>query len=557
MKYSINYNDKIKKSLNSVIFTEVMNISSRSSVKQSFDCNLQKTKDIKFGDYSTNILMKLDISRELIPRVSKNIIKKLPKKIFKKAEVVGPGFLNLWIQPAYKLKVINEILKHKVEYGQFKNKNIFYNLEFVSANPTGLLHIGHARNAAIGDTISRIWNKYGIKVNKEYYINNAGNQIDKLALSTLIRYKQLFGKNIDLPEDSYHGQEIVDVAKMIKNKYGDKYVKVKFNEQKIIEHSTNNFFRKYASNYMLELIKLTLHDFGVDMDIWFHETELYAKGLVKFALDSLKNHTYKKDDALWLKTTELGDDKDRVLIKSDGSYTYFTPDIAYHKIKLSRGYDKIFNIWGADHKSYADRMRIAVQLLGFQPEQIQVLIMQMVRLVKDGKEYKMSKRTGNSLTLADLVEAIGKDAARWYLASQSLSSHLEIDVEKAKAKDSNNPIYYVQYAHARICKLLKTNKCKQPKTFSLLKEPIEQQIVDWLNCYIPTIESAANSCDTTKITSYLITLAKLFHSYYGNIKIINPKSQKLTTQRIWLCAAIKFVIASGLKLFDISAATSM
>ncbi len=557
MKYSINYIDKIKKSLNSVVFAEVMNISTNSQTRNSFDCNLQKTKDVKFGDYSTNILMKLGINRDLIPKISKNIIKKLPKKIFKKAEVVGPGFLNIWIQPSYKLKAINEILKHKEQYGQFKNKELFYNLEFVSANPTGLLHIGHARNAAIGDTLVRIWNKYGIKVNKEYYINNAGNQIDKLALSTLIRYKQLFGKNVELPEDSYHGQEIIDVAEMIKSKYGDKYLNAKFTEQRITDKSVNDFFRKYASDYMLELIKVTLHNFGVDMDIWFSETKLYEKGLVKIALDSLKNHTYKKDDALWLKTTELGDDKDRVLIKSDGSYTYFTPDIAYHKIKLSRGYDKIFNIWGADHKSYADRMRIAVQLLGFKPEQIQVLIMQMVRLVKDGKEFKMSKRTGNSLTLADLVEAIGKDAARWYLASQSLSSHLEIDVEKAKAKDSNNPIYYVQYAHARICKLLETNKSKQPKSFAYLKEPIEDQIVDWLNCFIPTIESAANNCDTTKITSYLITLAKLFHSYYGNVKIINPRNKKLTTQRIWLCAAIKYVIASGLKLFDISAVSSM
>ncbi len=558
MKYSRNIVAEVKKKINAIIYHEIASFFSDNRTLDQFDCNLQKTKDLKFGDYSTNILMKSGINRDLIQSIGKKIINALPKKIFTKAEIVGPGFLNIWLSPEFNKKVINEAIDSGENFGQQKNTKLFYNIEFVSANPTGLLHIGHARNAAIGDTIARIWEKNGIKVNREYYINDGGNQIDKLALSVLIRYKQLFDKKDELPEDSYHGKEIIDVANAIKNEHGDKFLKVKYNKDKITDKKeVVDFFKNFSSTYMLELIKTTLHNFGVDMDIWFHESDLYKKKLIDIALDSLASHTYKKENALWLKTTELGDDKDRVLIKSDGSNTYFTPDIAYHKIKLSRGYDKIFNVWGADHKSYADRMNIAIQLLGYKKEQIEILIMQMVRLVKDGKEFKMSKRTGNSLTLSDLVNAIGKDAARWYLASQTLSTHLEIDIDKAIDKSNNNPIYYVQYAHARICKLLSIAKFKKTKEFDLIKEDIEKQIIDQLNYFVPTIEAISKSCEINKITNYLLNLAKLFHSFYGKCQIINDKNIKLSQQRYWLCVAIKNALASGLKLLDIQAVESM
>ncbi len=558
MKYSRNIVAEVKKKINAIIYHEIASFFSDNRTLDQFDCNLQKTKDLKFGDYSTNILMKSGINRDLIQSIGKKIIKALPKKIFTKAEIVGPGFLNIWLSPEFNKKVINEAIDLGENFGQQKNTKLFYNIEFVSANPTGLLHIGHARNAAIGDTIARIWEKNGIKVNREYYINDGGNQIDKLALSVLIRYKQLFDKKDELPEDSYHGKEIIDVANAIKSEHGDKFLKVKYNKDKITDKKeVVDFFKNFSSTYMLELIKTTLHNFGVDMDIWFHESDLYKKKLIDITLDSLASHTYKKENALWLKTTELGDDKDRVLIKSDGSNTYFTPDIAYHKIKLSRGYDKIFNVWGADHKSYADRMNIAIQLLGYKKEQIEILIMQMVRLVKDGKEFKMSKRTGNSLTLSDLVNAIGKDAARWYLASQTLSTHLEIDIDKAIDKSNNNPIYYVQYAHARICKLLSIAKFKKTKEFDLIKEDIEKQIIDQLNYFVPTIDAISKSCEINKITNYLLNLAKLFHSFYGKCQIINDKNIKLSQQRYWLCVAIKNALASGLKLLDIQAVESM
>ncbi len=558
MKYSRNVIADVKKKMNVIIYREIASFFNENKSLSEFDCNLQKTKDLKFGDYSTNVLMKSGISRDLIQPIGKKIIKSLPKSIFKKAEIVGPGFLNVWLSPEYNKEVINEAIDLEKDFGQQKSKKLFYNIEFVSANPTGLLHIGHARNAAIGDTIARVWEKNGIKVNREYYINDGGNQINKLALSVLIRYKQLFDKKDELPEDSYHGKEIIDVAQCIKQEHGDKFLKVKYNYDKITDKKeVVDFFKNYSATYMLNVIKTTLHNFGVDMDIWFHESDLYKKDLIKIALDSLASHTYKSENALWLKTTELGDDKDRVLIKSDGSNTYFTPDIAYHKIKLSRGYDKIFNVWGADHKSYADRMTIAIQLLGYKKEQIEILIMQMVRLVKNGQEFKMSKRTGNSLTLSDLVNAIGKDAARWYLASQTLSTHLEIDIDKAIDKSNNNPIYYVQYAHARICKLLSIGKFKRVKKFDLLKEDIEKQIIDELNYFVPTIEAVSKSCEINKITNYLLNLAKLFHSFYGKCQIINDKNIKFSQQRYWLCMAIKNALASGLKLLDINALESM
>lgn len=558
MKYSKNVLAEIKSKLNRIIYHELVNALPSSISLDQFDCNFQKTKDPKFGDISSNVLMKSQIEKDIAQIIGKNILKVLPKKMVTKAEIVDPGFLNIWLSPKLKEKILFQALKTGDKFGQCKPKKLFYNIEFVSANPTGLLHIGHARNAAIGDTLARVWEKAGIKVNREYYINDGGNQIDKLALSVLIRYKQLFNIDAQLPEDSYHGKEIIEVAQKIKDECNDKYIDVNHDDQKIIaDEQTIRFFKDYSSSYMLNIIKNTLDAFGVHMDIWFHESDLYKKGLIDVALNALAPHTYKAEDALWLKTTELGDDKDRVLIKSDGSYTYFTPDIAYHKIKLSRGYDKLFNIWGSDHKSYADRMNIAIQLLGYKKEQLDILIMQMVRLLKNGQEFKMSKRTGNSLTLQELVDAIGKAPARWYLVSQTLSTHIEIDVDKAVEKSNNNPIYYVQYAHARICKILKNQKYKNARSFSLLTSDIEKAIIDEINNYIPIIESIAKSCEINKLPVYILNLAKLFHSFYGKCQIINEKNFELSQQRYALCKVVKNTIASALKLLDIDALETM
>lgn len=519
---------------------------------------LSKSKSIKFGNYSTNFLLKLPLEKQKIFDIAQDIIRNLNKKIFKKAEFIKPGFLNLWIEDQFYKKTIYDINNAKEKYGYSKSKNLFYNLEFISANPTGLLHIGHARNAAIGDSLARIWKANGIKVNREYYINDAGNQIKKLGMSTLLRYRQLFDKKDNLPEDSYHGKEIIDIAQELKNKYGDKFLKLEWNENEIL-NDKNKFVESFAKNYMLNIIKETLKKFNVEMDIWFSETDLYVKNIIKHTLKEISKFTYKKDDAIWLKTTEFGDDKDRVLVKSNKDYTYFLPDIAYHMVKFSRGYDKCFNIWGSDHMSYAERMKIAIQMLGYKPEQLVVLIMQMVRLVKNGQEFKMSKRTGNSLTLEDIVELIGVGPSRWFLVSSPISSHLEIDVDKVKERSSTNSYFYVQYAHARINQIINKAKDKAtlPISLDLLNSDIELEIIDQLNYFMQTIEIVSCSYEINKLNIYLYNLAKIFHSYYSSVKIIDESNEELIRQRLFLLSSIKWIIKNGLQLLGIEALDSM
>ncbi|MDR0674968.1 MAG: arginine--tRNA ligase, partial [Mycoplasmataceae bacterium] len=480
---------------------------------------VELTKNPILGDFSTNVMMSLGLSQENVMKFAQKIADALPKCYFEKINVATPGFLNIFLAKDLNSQLLKQILKEQNDFGQFKRKKIFYNIEFISANPTGLLHIGHARNAAIGDSLSRIWQTYGIDINREYYINDGGNQIEKLGMSVLVRYKQALGLKDELPEDSYHGLEIIEIANKIKNEIGDKYIDAAYNVNKILDSSINDFFKTYATNFLLNNIKQTLNHFDVTMDIWFSEFSIYANKLIDTTLAIMKRHIYQKDGATWLKTTELGDDKDRVLVKSDGVYTYFLPDIAYHNIKLSRGYDKIFNIWGSDHKSYADRMKIAIQLLGYSKDKVEILIMQMVRLVKNGAEFKMSKRSGNSLTLQDLLNTIGKDAARWYLVSQSLSTHLEIDVDKATKHSNDNPLYYVQYAHARIHQLLDKTHYDIPSTFNLLNSPTERHLINLLHYFKHTIQTIARNYETHKMTLYLTNLAKSFHVFYANNKI--------------------------------------
>ena len=472
-------------------------------------------------------------------------------------KIAGPGFLNFDIHNKYKKHFIDLTLKEKQNIGQFKEKSLFYNIEFVSANPTGLLHIGHARNAALGKTLANLWNKYGIKVEKEYYINDAGNQINILAVSAFIRYLQLFNVSVELPEDSYHGSEIIDLAKEIKNEYADKFLNVKFENNVISVKKTFDFFKEYSLSKMLQFIKKDLESLRVSFDIFFSEKQLYKEKLIDKILTKLDKHTFKQDGALWLKTTSFGDDKDRVLVKKDGDFTYFLPDIAYHEIKLSRSKNitKIFNIWGADHKSYVDRMTIAIECLGIPKDKIHVIIMQMVSLTKDGKEFKMSKRTGNSLTLRDLIEAIGVDSSRWALVSQTADTQIEIDIDKFKLKTHDNNLYYVLYAYARINQLFKKINFNISKIkdfdLNLLTLNKEKELINYLISYPSLIENIAKTYEVNKITNFLFQVSQLFHSYYNEIKIKDEKNLELQKSRCVLLNAIMFLIHSGLNLLDI------
>lgn len=562
MKYT-NVTDFIKEKINVAIDHTIDVIHGNNINRDSIEVVVERNKNISFGDFSTKFVLSLGLPTERAMEYANEIASILflgNKKYFSEVKVIKPGFINFKLTNFLLQQVLIDIINEIDNFGIAKKTKLNYEIEFVSANPTGLLHIGHARNAAIGDTLARIWEANGIHVTREYYINDAGNQMEMLAMSVLVRYKQLFGQDVKLPEDSYHGEEIITVASKLKDVYGDKFLDVEFNETGILPEyvKQNAAIKIFSEEHLLQIIRDTLKNFGVSFDIWFSETELYRNNLIKSTMGLLNDHCYVKEGATWLKTTEYGDDKDRVLVKSDGQSTYFLPDIAYHNIKLSRGYNKIFNIWGADHTSYADRMNIAMKILGYNPDKLVTLIMQMVRLVKDGKEFKMSKRSGNSLTLDDLVKAIGKEPARWYLVSQPMSSHLEIDVDKATNNNNINPLYYVQYAHARINQILsKIERVDLPKNFDLLTSDIEREIIVNLHSYVTTIRKIASSYEVNVLTIYLYNLAKLFHSYYASNKIIDLNNMELTKQRYWLAFCIKTVIANGLALMDIKAANKM
>lgn len=523
--------------------------------------SVEKNKNINNGDFFTNVAMVIVKNVKKNPQVIANEIKEFlinqNQNLIFNIKIAGPGFLNFDIHKNYKKYFLDLTLNEKQKIGQFKQKDLFYNIEFVSANPTGLLHIGHARNAALGQTLANLWNKFGIKVEKEYYINDAGNQIDILATSTFIRYLQLFKINVSLPEDSYHGHEIVNLAEEIKKKYGNKFLNVKFENNTVSDKKVLDFFKEFALSKMLEFIKKDLDLLRVNFDIFFSEQTLYKEKVIDKVISKLSKYVFKKDDAIWLKTTQFGDDKDRVLIKKDGNYTYFLPDIAYHEIKLSRNkkITKIFNIWGADHKSYVDRMTIAIECLGIPKDKIHVIIMQMVSLTKDGKEFKMSKRTGNSLTLRDLVEAIGADSSRWALVSQTADTQIEIDVNKFKLKTHDNNLYYVLYAYARINQLFKKINFNVNKitdfNLDLLNLNKERELINYLISYPTLIETIAKTYEVNKITNFLFQVSQLFHSYYNEIKIKDETNLDLQKSRCVLLSAVMFLIHSGLNLLDI------
>lgn len=519
--------------------------------------NVDKTRNSKFGDFTTNVVMSLSLGNIDKIGAAKLLAELIDPSAFSKIEVAGPGFINFYLSDLSKQQLLNAISSQGNKYGQFKKRKLWYNIEFVSANPTGLLHIGHARNGAYGDSLARIFEANGIKVDREYYINDGGNQINKLALSVLIRYLQSFGKKVELPEDSYHAQEIIDTADLLKNKYGDKFVNTKFDENKILDDEANKIIGNFSKTYLLNIIKDHLHKLGVEMDLWSPESYIYENDLINKAFKKLDKYLYDADGAKWLKTTAYGDDKDRVLVKSDGNYTYFTPDIAYHNLKLSRGYDKIFNIWGADHKSYVDRMSTAIQMLGFKKEQMHVCIMQMVQLTKNGQEFKMSKRTGNSFTTIDLIDLIGKDAARWYLVNQSLDSHITIDIEKAGKKNNENGLYYVQYAYVRIKQILAKVKGKKEEKIDLLNHQLEKELINQLFFFMPTIENIAKTYEVHKMCLYLTNLAKLVHTYYEQVRIGDCNDPKLIGQRLYLIDCVAQILKNGLKLIGVDVVEKM
>ena len=442
----------------------------------------------EFGDFASNFAMQSARALRCNPRVlAQYIVENLDCPYVKKAEIAGPGFINFYLNPDWVYDMLARIVEAGENYGNLpKASDEKIQLEYVSANPTGPLHVGHGRGAAVGSALANLLKAAGYDVEQEYYINDAGNQMNNLARSVNARYLELLGKEIEFPEDGYHGHDIIDTAQRIINKYGDRFLQME--EAERLEE-----FKTIAYQEKLAALKEDLERFNVRFDVWFSEKTLHEANKIKEACERLleKGYMYEQDGALWLKSTAFGDDKDRVVIRDNGVPTYFAADIAYHANKFGRGFDRVINLWGADHHGYIARMKAAMQCMGYQPEQLEILILQMVRLLRDGQEVKMSKRTGQSVTLNELIDEVGTDAARFFFVMRSIDSQLDFDLDLAKKKSNDNPVFYVQYAHARICSIMRQVAeagIKVQGNGRCNRLPI--MCTTWRDCSIPHITSA-------------------------------------------------------------------
>ncbi len=515
--------------------------------KMDIETKIELTESKGHADFSTNLAMKLAGKLKESPqKIAKDIIDLIDVKSneIKNIEIAGPGFINFFMSKSVMNSIITNILKQGDNYGRGNEKE-YINVEYVSANPTGYLHLGHARGAAIGSTLVNILRFAGNKVDAEYYVNDAGVQIDILGNAVYTRYHQEFGQDIPMPENTYKGQDIVWVAKQLKIKFGDKFLDKPYTE-------VEDEIKAFSKNLLLKEIDKDLKSFGVVMDLFSSEQKMYDDNLITAALDKLSDK-YEKDGATWLKTTKYGDDKDRVLIKSDGTYTYLTPDIAFHDVKLSRGYDYIINVFGADHIGYIKRMEVALMQLGYPEGALRkTLVIQLVKLIKDGKELTMSKRMGTSFTLRELIELVGKDATRFFMINRSCDSKFDFDVNLAKQQTSDNPVFYIQYAHARINQVLGKSALK-PATENLNTEGAEE-LMHLMSQFPEIIISISKNKKVHILSNYMINLSRAFHSYYNNNKIIGSENE---ASSLAVIKAAKQVIKNGLTLLGINAPERM
>lgn len=524
------------------------------------DVILEIPKEKAHGDYSTNMAMQLARVAKKAPRmIAEELIAHFDssKASIEKIEIAGPGFINFYMNNSYLTDLIPAVLEAGDQYGETTVGNSQkIQVEFVSANPTGDLHLGHARGAAVGDSLCNILDKAGYEVSREYYINDAGNQINNLALSVEARYFQALGLEKEMPADGYHGEDIIGIGKKLADEYGDKYVHAD-------EKERFDFFREYGLKYEMAKLKQDLEDFRVPFDVWYSETSLYNNGKIDTALQALKDngHIYEEEGATWFRSTAFGDDKDRVLIKNDGSYTYLTPDIAYHKDKLERGFEKLINIWGADHHGYIPRMKAAIQALGYDREALEVEIIQLVHLYKNGEKMKMSKRTGKAVTMRDLVEEVGLDATRYFFAMRSADTHLDFDLDLAVSQSNENPVYYAQYAHARISSILRQGEeqgmSAEAADYSLIQAEKEIDVLKKIGEFPQAVGEAAQKRMPHRITNYIYELASSFHSFYNAEKVLDAENPERTKARLALIKAVQTTLKNALKLIGVSAPEKM
>ena len=509
---------------------------------------LSKTKDASHGDYATNVAMVTTKLAKKPPReIAQGVIDSLEQSNLPLTKIViaGPGFINITFDKSVLQSVIS-IIHQDVNYGSSSiGQDHKILVEYVSANPTGLLHIGHARGGAYGDSLSRILTKAGYTVHKEFYVNDGGQQIENLALSIQARYFELLNKDFSIPTDGYFGAEIVTAAKAILDQYGPDLTDL-------------SVFKEEGVKLMLSRLETDLEQYRVTFDKWFREKTLYPDA-VATVVDQLKQTgaTYEAEGALWLKTSEYGDEKDRVMITADGRYTYFVPDTAYHKTKFDRGFDELINVWGADHHGTVPRLKASLQLLGYPQDQLSIELLQMVKVYQSGVEVKMSKRSGQAIGLLDLIEEVGVDPIRYFFAARALSSPMELDLDLALRKTSENPVYYAQYAHARIYSVIqKAERGGSPvSTFTTLGDA-SNELVLLLNEYPLVIEEAAQKRIPHRVANYIQTLATAFHQYYNEETIVT-EDETATNERLYFIQAIAAVLKDSLSLLGVSAPERM
>ena len=552
--------------------------------------NLQENNDKKHGDLASNIALILAKPLKKNPQEIANSIRDsfITDEEITKIEVAGPGFINFFLSTKTHSEVLNEISAKKELFGKSETKNQNVLIEYVSSNPTGPLHVGHGRGAAFGSVLGALLKEAGFKVDEEYYVNDFGRQMNILAASLWLRYAQLLNDSITMIENGYKGEYLISIAEKLKEDHSDKFyrnydsiidlLETEIQDDEIFTDSVVaaiqsalendfNFLRDFALHAILELIKVDLRDFGVEHNFWFSESSLYdikenQTNQVDLAIEDLKSRgfVYEKEDALWFKSSEFGDDKDRVLKRGNGEYTYFASDVAYHSKKYDRGYDRVINIWGSDHHGYTPRVQAAMEATNRDPEKLEIVYIQFANLLRAGKKVTMSTRSGEFITLRELMDEVTTEAARFFYINRKADQHLDFDLDLAKDQSKDNPLYYIQYAHARICSVLKKSNAQimelESADLALLNTEKEIEIQKTLNQYPALIERAARSSEPHLLCYYLKDLSGLFHSYYNSEKFI-IEDKKLMASRLFLLKGVKQVLVNGLSILGIKAPEEM
>ena len=579
--------EKIKESLRSIIIDLY---GSSESIHDEFEISIQDNKEKQYGDLASNVALVLAKPLKRNPKEIAEEIKGkfITDKEIVKVDVAGPGFINFFLSKESHGAILRDISIQKDKFGKFESNNKKVLIEYVSSNPTGPLHVGHGRGAVFGSVLSRLLKEAGFQVDEEYYVNDFGRQMNILSVSLWIRYAQIFDKNIKMLNNGYQGDYLIAIAQNLKKLRSDELFDYDDEIKSLLEYENEeaekhtdevidriksklndefSYVRDFALREILELIKEDLLEFGVDHNNWFSESTLYKSephdlSKVDQSIDELssKGFVYEKEGAIWFKSSELGDDKDRVLKRGNGEFTYFASDVAYHLDKYDRGYDRIINIWGSDHHGYLPRVKAAMEASEKNVEKLEVVFIQFANLIRSGKKVTMSTRSGEFISLKELIEEVTSEAARFFYINRKADQHLDFDLDLAKEQSKDNPLYYIQYAHARICSVLRKSKAQEEELtaseLGLLDSNKEIEIQKLLKQYPPLIERAALASEPHLICYYLKDLASNFHSYYNTEKFI-VEDQKLMNSRLFLLSGVKQVIYNGLTVLGINAPHEM